>query len=73
VTPIGSAPVDERGKILWGDQLMILFSRDVLAEAAGRGDRQRGEMLADARMTTSRSTVARHHVEGGAFADQEQD
>jgi len=27
--------VDERGKILWGDQLMILFSRDVLAERPG--------------------------------------
>jgi len=27
--------VDERGKIMWGDQLMILFSRDVLAERPG--------------------------------------
>jgi len=27
--------VDENGSILWGDQLMILFSRDVLAERPG--------------------------------------
>ena len=27
--------VDEKGKILWGDQLMILFSRDVLAQRPG--------------------------------------
>ena len=27
--------IDENGKILWGDQLMILFSRDVLAEHPG--------------------------------------
>ncbi|GAC1345284.1 MAG: phosphomannomutase/phosphoglucomutase [Myxococcales bacterium] len=27
--------VDEKGNILWGDQLMILFSRDVLAQAPG--------------------------------------
>src|SRR5207247_8749689 len=27
--------VDENGQILWGDQLMILFSRDVLAERPG--------------------------------------
>src|SRR3954462_6889467 len=27
--------VDEKGQILWGDQLMILFSRDVLAERPG--------------------------------------
>jgi phosphomannomutase / phosphoglucomutase len=27
--------VDERGGVLWGDQLMILFSRDVLAERPG--------------------------------------
>jgi len=27
--------VDENGKILWGDQLMILFSRDVLRERPG--------------------------------------
>jgi phosphomannomutase/phosphoglucomutase len=27
--------VDENGNILWGDQLMILFSRDVLAHAPG--------------------------------------
>ena len=27
--------VDDRGKILWGDQLMILFSRDVLRERPG--------------------------------------
>src|SRR5947209_6140177 len=27
--------IDENGSILWGDQLMILFSRDVLAERPG--------------------------------------
>jgi len=27
--------VDERGKVMWGDQLMILFSRDLLAERPG--------------------------------------
>ena len=27
--------VDEKGQILWGDQLMILFSRDVLAQRPG--------------------------------------
>ena len=27
--------VDEQGNILWGDQLMILFSRDVLAQCPG--------------------------------------
>jgi len=27
--------IDEKGNILWGDQLMILFSRDVLAERPG--------------------------------------
>src|SRR3954467_8249490 len=27
--------IDDTGKILWGDQLMILFSRDVLAENPG--------------------------------------
>ena len=27
--------VDEKGNILWGDQLMILFSRDVLADKPG--------------------------------------
>ena len=27
--------IDENGKIMWGDQLMILFSRDVLAERPG--------------------------------------
>src|SRR6267142_7045926 len=27
--------VDDKGQILWGDQLMILFSRDVLAERPG--------------------------------------
>ncbi len=27
--------VDEKGNILWGDQLMILFSRDVLAQVPG--------------------------------------
>jgi phosphomannomutase/phosphoglucomutase len=27
--------VDDKGNILWGDQLMILFSRDVLAERPG--------------------------------------
>ena len=27
--------IDEKGSILWGDQLMILFSRDVLAERPG--------------------------------------
>jgi phosphomannomutase / phosphoglucomutase len=27
--------VDEKGNILWGDQLMILFSRDVLAQSPG--------------------------------------
>ncbi|HEY6912712.1 MAG TPA: phosphomannomutase/phosphoglucomutase, partial [Myxococcales bacterium] len=27
--------IDENGRILWGDQLMILFSRDVLAEHPG--------------------------------------
>ena len=27
--------IDENGRILWGDQLMILFSRDVLAERPG--------------------------------------
>jgi phosphomannomutase/phosphoglucomutase len=27
--------IDDQGKVLWGDQLMILFSRSVLAEAPG--------------------------------------
>src|SRR4029453_15382239 len=27
--------LDDEGKVLWGDQLMILFSRSVLAEAPG--------------------------------------
>lgn len=27
--------VDEKGKILWGDQLMILFARDLLAQVPG--------------------------------------
>jgi phosphomannomutase/phosphoglucomutase len=27
--------IDEKGSVLWGDQLMILFSRDVLAERPG--------------------------------------
>src|SRR5262249_29629412 len=26
---------DDQGKVLWGDQLMLLFSRSVLAEAPG--------------------------------------
>ena len=37
--------VDGQGRILWGDQLLILFARDILTAQAGRHVRQRGEVL----------------------------
>ena len=40
--------VDDQGNVLWGDQLMILFSRALLEEEPGRGDRRRGEVLVHA-------------------------
>ena len=36
--------VDGQGRILWGDQLVILFARDILAEQARRDVRRRGEV-----------------------------
>ncbi len=37
--------VNEKGSILWGDELLLLFSRDVLKRNPG-GDYRRCEMLA---------------------------
>jgi len=37
--------VDERGTILWGDQLMILYAREILTRKPGHFHR-RSEMLA---------------------------
>ena len=36
--------VDGQGRILWGDQLVILFAREILTEQPGRHLRQRGEV-----------------------------
>ena len=48
--------VDENGRIVWGDELMVVFSRAILERASGRGDYRRSEMLASGCTTTS----ARH-------------
>ena len=43
-TPIASASSTAKGRIVWGDQLMILFARQILNEQPGRDLRQRGEV-----------------------------
>ena len=41
--------VDGQGRILWGDQLLALFARDVLASVPGRHDHLRRQVLAGPR------------------------
>ncbi len=48
--------VDEQGNILWGDQLMILFAREILNERKGGHLRGRGKMLSESLSMTSKST-----------------
>ena len=65
--------VDANGEIVWGDKLMILFSRALLAEQAGRGHPRRGEVLADALRRHREARRAAHHVEDGPLAHQDED
>ena len=65
--------VDANGEIVWGDKLMILFSRALLAEQPGRGDPRRGEVLADALRRHREARRPPDHVEDGALAHQDED
>ena len=47
------------GRILWGDQLVMLFARDILDAAAGRHLRQRGEVQPGAVRRASDARAAR--------------
>ena len=38
--------VDENGRIVYGDELMVIFSRAILKAQSGRDDHRRSEMLA---------------------------
>ena len=51
--------IDDQGKVLWGDQLMILFSRYGAGGGPGGGHRGRGEVLGTRSTTTSPRTAAR--------------
>ena len=65
--------VDANGDIVWGDKLMILFSRALLAEKPGRGHPRRGEVLADALRRHRQARRPAHHVEDGPLAHQDED
>ena len=66
--------IDDQGKVLWGDQLMILFSRSVLDGGAGRGHRRRGEVLVHALRRHRRQAAARPMMwKAGHSPDQGQD
>ena len=65
--------VDDRGNILWGDQLMILFSREILKEKKGAtfvGEVKCSQNLFDDIRTTRRKG---DHVENRPFPDQGKD
>ena len=65
--------VDEKGQVLWGDQLMILFARAILAEVPGAaivGEVKCSFTLYDDIKAARRP---RHHVEGRPLAHQGQD
>ena len=59
--------VNEKGSILWGDELLVLFSRDVLKRNPGRGDYRRCEMLAASLRRYCRARRPADHVEGRPF------
>ena len=71
-TPTGSARSMNTGEIVWGDELMVVFSRSILAEQPGAA------IIGDVKC--SQAHVRRHrdarraadHVEDRPFADQEQ-
>ena len=51
--------VDGKGRIIWGDQLVMLFARDILTPQAGRDVRQRGEVQPGAVRRDRARTAAR--------------
>ena len=59
--------VNEKGSILWGDELLVLFSRDVLKRNPGRDDYRRSEMLAASLRRYFRARRPADHVEGRPF------
>ncbi len=65
--------VDDQGNILWGDQLMILFSREVLKRAPGAAIV--GEVKCSMHALRRHRGARRQadHVEGGPLAHQGQD
>ena len=65
--------VDDRGTVIWGDQLMIIYGREILTRKPGATFI--GEVKCS-QIDVRRSEGARrqpHHVEDGPLADQGQD
>ncbi len=65
--------VDERGKVLWGDELMILFSRALLEEHPGATIVGEVKCSMNLYADIARRGRAPHHVEGGPQPHQGED
>ena len=62
--------IDENGKIVWGDELMVLFSRAILNQRPGLPSSAKSS--APSVCTTTSAGMAADYVEDRAFPDQEQ-
>ena len=62
--------VDENGRIIWGDELMVLLSREILKGKAEFDDYRRGEMLAKSFRRHREARRNSADVESRAFFNQ---
>ena len=72
-TPIASASSTRTAAIIFGDELMVLFSRDILREKPGRDDHLRSEVEPPPLQRHRRSRRQTDHVEDRPLPHQIQD